>query len=166
MKLLLSLLLCVSASAATVPFPKVTRPALSPKHAALPKSTPMKRQTLGGGGGGESPKRLPMKAYCVEVNPGQMDFTAEALQPANQSVLFELSSSLTEGSWVTLAWFGPYPVEQQVFAMVPLDIGHSNIRATAGVSPGATMSRVVIQNSPGIRVNPDVRGVRAWRGTR
>jgi hypothetical protein len=172
MRLILFLALCVSASAATVPtMPAVHRaikrpqPLLSPKHASIQKATPMARFSPAGGGV-ELPKKLPMKSYCVEVQPGVMNFTAEALQPPNKSVLFELSSTITEGSWVTLAWFGPYPVAQQVFAMVPTEVPFASIRATAGTEPSGTMSRVVVAATPGIRINPDVKGVQAWRGAR
>jgi hypothetical protein len=169
MRLILFIALCVSASAATVPQMAIKRPAplLSPKHASIQKATPMLRQFSPAGV--ELPKKLPMKAYCVVVTNspyGHMEFTAEAIQPADKTVLFEMSPDLTEGSWVTVAWFGKYPIAGQVFAIVHSDADYIFMRATAGVEPAGAMSRVVVAETPGIRKNQDVPGVHAWRGAR
>lgn len=169
MKTISILFLALVLSASAAPLPTVTRvkrtgPLLSPKHAAEAKAAPMAR--FSPAGGPDLTKRLPMKSYCVMVQPGLMHFTAEALQPANQSLLFEVSSLLTEGSWVPLAWFGPYPQAQQVFAMIEIDEQFYSIRATAAVAPSGAMSRLVVAAPVGIRINPELPGARAWRGVK
>lgn len=115
--LILLAALCASAAAAPLPTLPVTRPKPfhSPKHASIPKSTPMTRvptSTIEPSG----PPLLPLKGGVARVNSqfGTYEFTIEATQPAGQSLLFERASQL--GEWEPLAYFGPQPFEQQSFA--------------------------------------------------
>lgn len=163
MKLLLFLALCLTASAATTPPLPVKRPQplRSPAASVVSKDKPMLRvSTI------TEPPRLPMTPYFRKVQSeyGRFEFNAEALQPANQSILFELSTDLAPGSWVGLAWFGPYPTAQQVFAGLTSDNAALHIRATVSPAP-ATLSRVAT-TAGDIRINPAVRGAFARRGVK
>lgn len=129
MRTILLLLLCLHAHAALPPMPSVptvkrTVPLLSPRHASQPKSTPMFVTAS------ENP-RLPMKAYFRIANSefGKYELTAESLQPMGYALLFEVSP--TPKDWQPLAWFGPYVVNQQVFAALYSHSATLNIRATA-----------------------------------
>lgn len=156
------LLLCVTASAATPPLPiKRQAPLRSPAASVVSKDKPMLRTASV-----TEPPRLPMTGYFRKVQSeyGRFEFNAEALQPANQSILFELSPDLSPGSWVGLAWFGPYPTAQQVFAGLTSDNAALHIRATVSPAP-ATLTRVAT-TAGDIRINPAVRGAFARRGVR
>lgn len=163
----LLLLLCLPAYASMPPMPPVptvTRqgPLLSPKDASTPKATPMLRTVAS-----TEPPKLPMIPFYREVQSqyGTIEFFAQALQPANQSVLFEVSPDLAPDSWIPIAFFPAYPVNQQVFAGITTHQTRLVIRAKATlVMPGGFVKTVTTGES--VWTNPKVRGVHAWRGAR
>lgn len=119
---------------------------------------------------------LPMTGYFRRANSefGTYEFSAQTIQPANHAVLFEVSPTL--GDWVPLAWFSPYPVEQPVFAGLYSYSDVLFIRATATPSSSIRISEIpgefrVVEamsigppSTAGPRVNPALRGARAWVG--
>lgn len=178
MKILLALLLCASCYAAPpLPLiPTVTRkaPLQSPRAASVPKSTPMFVTAS------ELPV-LPMVPYFRVANSefGTYEFSASAWQPTGYAILFEVSPTVgLLAQWEPLAWFGPYVVDQQVFAGLYSYSVTLYIRATPTLSPApavltevnstvllsesgkAIMSRRVA--SAKVAVNPRFKGVRAW----
>lgn len=185
MKTLLLLLLCLPASAALPPSPEpslpgVTRlewqslgwryeppiprpaPLLSPKHASQPRSTPMFRPASA-----TEPPLLPMQGFHRKVQSeyGTDEFTAQATQPANQSVLMEFSTEMAPNTWVGLAFFPAYPAEQPVFAGVTTYRQMIYIRAKA--TPTMPTGMVPMSTTgPAIWINPAVRGSFARRGAR
>ena len=112
---------------------------------------------------------LPMKGSCKvipDTGYGKMEFTAEVMQPVGKSVLFECQDALNPGTWVTLAWFGPYTVSQPVFAQMTSNNESVFIRATCAMVPAVVVAARSRSASPTVKVNKAVRGADAWRGKR
>lgn len=136
MKTFLLLLLCLPAYAATPPMPSTTptvrrtAPALSPRHASQPKSTPMFVPSS------ENPP-LPM-TYGVALTPeGDFFFVAGAFKPKNTGLTMEWST-VPKGSWHFLAGWGAYPEDQWVSGTAWTSEPRMFIRAT----PGTTAARL------------------------
>ena len=83
----------------------------SPRHASITKAARMSRSI-------SEPPYLPMKAFHTNVvsDFGNQLFTAQALQPAGQSILFEVASILDPTYYIPLGGAGPFPYPQQVQA--------------------------------------------------
>jgi hypothetical protein len=157
------LILVIANLAVAGPAVKRKGPSRSPKHAEAVRVAGRAFSPAGG----DVATRLPMVGYSRETTNsqwGKTEFIAEAMAPANQSVLFEYSMGMPSSGWTTLAWFGSYPKAQQVFAMVISDEKAVFIRATANVS--ATAGLAPVMGTPAIRTNPAVKSAQAWRGRR
>lgn len=157
-KLILLLCLCAGVAHGAIKRPQ---PLHSPKHATAAKEVRMFRVAS------TEPPPLPMQAFHRKVQSeyGTDEFTAQALQPVQQSVLFELSPDMAEGSWVGLAFFPAYVAEQPVFAGVTTYRQLLFIRARATPVMPTGMVR---QSGTGraIWINPAVKGSFARRGVK
>lgn len=156
--------LCLTAFAATPPPLPIKRqaPLRSPAASVVSKDKPMLRTATV-----TEPPKLPMQPFyrAVQTQYGNVEFFAQALQPANQSVLFELSPDLTPDSWIPIAFFPSYPVNQQVFAGITTYEQRLTIRAKAMPEMPSGFTKTVTTGEA-VWTNPKVRGVHAWRGVR
>lgn len=137
MKIILSMFLVVAGASASTPIPpllpiapaiKRTEPLRSPRDASQPKATPMQRFSPA-----SEPPLLPMGAFYVDTpgDPfGDHELHAVALQPANQVLIFELSRNELR-TWTPLAFWTPYPVDQNVTVVISSSRPNDFIRARA-----------------------------------
>lgn len=168
MRAMLFLCLCATACAAPTPptIPVVKRkPALH-----TPSHQPSKDQPMRVASVLYEPQLLPMEGSVVKVTNdfGRYEFTASALQPANNSILFEVSPN-PAGDWQPLAFFGPEPTDQKSFASLYSYSEALNVRAhiTPVVSTmrqtGWMPASLVPASGGGYYINPAFKGARAWR---
>lgn len=174
--------LCLSATAgpiSSLPPPVVKRPAplLSPSHSGSVKNKPMAKTTSGT----FIPASVPMYPISVSIindfnffHCDTNDLTCvlydvthvSAIAASSVPVTIEMSDDITEEGWTWVAQFGAAPYERVVEFEWYLPVDQRPVsrffRAVRTAPSDSSEGTFAAASAGGVRISPNVKGVRAW----